>query len=382
MTATIWLLSAVSFVVVAIMTVSVPLLPVLAAEFQTSIGYAGIIVTAFALPYGAVQILLGPVGDKFGKLRVIAGSLALSTIFVLGSGAADSIEYLATMRFFSGLSMAGTIPLAMAYIADEVPYETRQLVIGRYINGVVLGHIAGGVLGGFAAEYLDWRHIFFLFAGLCLLFSFFLFNKSSVEKIQPGRISIRSTMSLYRSVLLIKKSRQVIITGTLEGVFIFGIFAYFGAYLRDSYDLGYGTVGLILGAYGLGGLFYAMVVPYLVRSLGELKMIGLGSFFLGMSFLSFGLIARWEFIVPLFFFAGFSFYVFHNTMQTHATEIAPDARGAGVSFWAFMLFFGQGFGVTIFGIFINNFGYKFTFSLAGCGIALLGWWFRSQLADR
>ena len=104
MTATIWLLSAVSFVVVAIMTVSVPLLPVLAAEFQTSIGYAGIIVTAFALPYGAVQILLGPVGDKFGKLRVIAGSLALSTIFVLGSGTADSIEYLATMRFFSGLS--------------------------------------------------------------------------------------------------------------------------------------------------------------------------------------------------------------------------------------------------------------------------------------
>ena len=382
MTATIWLLSAVSFVVVAIMTVSVPLLPVLAAEFQTSIGYAGIIVTAFALPYGAVQILLGPVGDKFGKLRVIAGSLALSTIFVLGSGTADSIEYLATMRFFSGLAMAGTIPLAMAYIADEVPYETRQLVIGRYINGVVLGHIAGGVLGGFAAEYLDWRHIFFLFAGLCLLFSFFLFNKSSVEKIQPGRISIRSTMSLYRSVLLIKKSRQVIITGTLEGVFIFGIFAYFGAYLRDSYDLGYGTVGLILGAYGLGGLFYAMVVPYLVRSLGELKMIGLGSFFLGMSFLSFGFIARWEFIVPVFFFAGFSFYVFHNTMQTHATEIAPDARGAGVSFWAFMLFFGQGFGVTIFGIFINNFGYKFTFSLAGCGIALLGWWFRSQLADR
>ena len=325
---------------------------------------------------------MGPVGDKFGKLRVIAGSLALSTIFVLGSGTADSIEYLATMRFFSGLSMAGTIPLAMAYIADEVPYETRQLVIGRYINGVVLGHIAGGVLGGFAAEYLDWRHIFFLFAGLCLLFSFFLFNKSSVEEIQPGRISIRSTMSLYRSVLLIKKSRQVIITGTLEGVFIFGIFAYFGAYLRDSYDLGYGTVGLILGAYGLGGLFYAMVVPYLVRSLGELKMIGLGSFFLGMSFLSFGFIERWEFIVPLFFFAGFSFYVFHNTMQTHATEIAPDARGAGVSFWAFMLFFGQGFGVTIFGILINNFGYKFTFSLAGCGIALLGWWFRSQLADR
>ena len=134
MTATIWLLSAVSFVVVAIMTVSVPLLPVLAAEFQTSIGYAGIIVTAFALPYGAVQILLGPVGDKFGKLRVIAGSLALSTIFVLGSGTADSIEYLATMRFFSGLSMAGTIPLAMAYIADEVPYETRQLVIDIIYN--------------------------------------------------------------------------------------------------------------------------------------------------------------------------------------------------------------------------------------------------------
>ena len=72
MTVTIWLLSAVSFAVVAIMTVSVPLLPVLAGEFDISIGYAGIVVTAFALPYGAVQILLGPIGDKFGKNIEIA----------------------------------------------------------------------------------------------------------------------------------------------------------------------------------------------------------------------------------------------------------------------------------------------------------------------
>jgi len=364
------------------MTVSVPLLPVVAEEFKVSVGYAGIIVTAFALPYGAVQIFLGPIGDRMGKIKVISGSLALSTLFVLGSGTANSIEYLATMRFLSGISMAGTIPLAMAYIADEVPYNVRQLVIGRYINGVVLGHIAGGVFGGLAAEYMDWRHIFFLFGGLCVFLSILLWSKSPKEAVRAEPIGFKSSLKLYQSVLRDRKSREVIITGTLEGWFIFGIFAYFGAYLREIFELSYGTVGLILGSYGVGGLVYTFVVPYVLKGLGEEKMIGYGSFILGGCFIFLGLLKHWQLIIPLFFLAGFSFYVFHNTMQTHATEISPDARGAGVSFWAFMLFFGQGIGVSLFGFLINWFGYQFSFMVAGLGIAALGSWFRRKLSIR
>ena len=70
------LLSAVAFTVVAVMTVTGPLLPLIATEFGRSVGQAGLIVTAFAVPYGAFQIVFGPIGDRYGKLRVIAIALA------------------------------------------------------------------------------------------------------------------------------------------------------------------------------------------------------------------------------------------------------------------------------------------------------------------
>ncbi|CAN0463941.1 unnamed protein product, partial [Phaeothamnion confervicola] len=131
----VFLLGAASFVVVAVMTVTGPLLPLIADDFGTSVGAAGIVVSAFAVPYGAFQIVFGPLGDRAGKLRVVAAALSVSTVFVLGSGMTGSLEELAVMRFLCGAAMAGTVPLAMAYIADEVPYATRRLVIGRYLNG-------------------------------------------------------------------------------------------------------------------------------------------------------------------------------------------------------------------------------------------------------
>ena len=111
---TILLLSIVSFIVVAVMTVTGPMLPLIADDFGTSIGGAGIIVSAFAVPYGACQIFFGPVGDRLGKLHVIALALGVSAIFVCASGFADSIEFLASMRFMCGVFMAATVPLALA----------------------------------------------------------------------------------------------------------------------------------------------------------------------------------------------------------------------------------------------------------------------------
>ena len=378
MTLTIWLLSAVSFVVVAVMTVTVPLLPLVAEEFRITVGHAGIIVAAFALPYGAIQLFMGPLGDKFGKKKVIGGSLLLSTFFVFGSGLSHSIEALATMRFFSGIAMAGTIPLAMAYIADEVPYSNRQLILGKYISGVISGHIAGGVLGGLAAEFMDWRHIFFLFSGLCFVFSILLLQsrgEGASKKLAQFREPLHR---MYWSMLADSDKRKIIITGTFEGMLIFGTFSYLGAFLKDSFDISFLSVGLILGMYGLGGIVYTATVSFLVPALGERKMIFAGSFFLGSCFLILFYITAVNIMFLLFFFMGFSFYLFHNTMQMKATQLSPDAQGVGVSFWAFMLFFGQGIGVFVFGILIDKFGYHPSFFFAGFSIILLGLWFQDS----
>lgn len=384
MNLTIVLLSTASFIVVAVMTVTGPLIPLVAEQFSESIGATGIIVTAFALPYGALQIVLGPLGDRLGKVRMVGMGVALSTVFVVGCGLAQSLDQLALMRFLCGACMAATIPLSMAYIADEVSFENRQPVIGRYINGLILGQIAGGVLGGIGGEYFDWRQIFFAFAVVCAVIGTLLVVRASREQPNKPAVVMQHTeiIALYAELWREAKSRDVIITGTLEGVFIFGVLAFLGAYLKQTYEVDYATVGLILGAFGLGGLIYAAAVFRIVRVLDERGMIITGGVILGCGYMSLLLVPAWWLSMPVLLVTGFGFYLIHNTMQTRATELSAHARGTAISLWVFMLFVGQGFGVYLFGKIIDRGGYAPVLIIGGIGIIAVALWFARRLKSR
>lgn len=378
----IFLLGAASFIVVAVMTVTGPLLPLLAAEFGVSVGRAGLIVTAFAVPYGAFQILFGPLGDRYGKLRVMSGALAAASVFTLACGGVATLSGLISARALCGLAMAGTVPLAMAWIADEVPYAGRQLVIGRYINGLVLGQIAGGSLGGIAAEYFDWRQIFYLFgAGAALVAA--CLARQAWRRGAPPHLPVAShpaaVLATYGALLRVRRSRDIIVVGTLEGGLVFGVLTYFGAFLRDTFALDYATIGLALGCYGLGGLIYSALVYRLVPLLGERRMILIGTLLLGGCYLVMPLVTTWWWMLPLFSVAGFGFYTFHNTLQTQATEMSVAARGTALSLWVFMMFSGQGLGVVLFGLAVDGVGYTSAFVAGGAAVIVLGLWCQQRM---
>ncbi|HEY1103544.1 MAG TPA: MFS transporter, partial [Burkholderiaceae bacterium] len=48
------------------------MLPRLAGDFALSLGDAALVITVFSVAYGFAQLLFGPMGDRFGKYRVIA----------------------------------------------------------------------------------------------------------------------------------------------------------------------------------------------------------------------------------------------------------------------------------------------------------------------
>jgi predicted MFS family arabinose efflux permease len=368
-----------SFLVVAVMNVTGPLLPVIAKDFSILVGEAGIVVTAFAVPYGLAQLFCGPIADRIGKLRVIAGSLTLSVMFVVGSGFSQSLTQLVTMRFLSGLAMAGTIPLAMAYIADEVPYESRQLVIGKYINGVIWGSIGGAFFGGIAVEYFEWRQVFFFLGFWCCLLCIVLWLHVRKEVLSSEPLAVGPVVHLYASLFREVSSRTAMIAITLEGFFVFGSMAYFGAYLRQVHHLDYSLIGLTLSAYGVGGLCYVASVNWLVPKLGERGLATAGGAVMAIALFVLAYAPSWWIAFVAFFFAGFGFYLIHNTMQTRATELSVHARGAAMSLWAFMLFMGQGVGVFVFGVLVDNYGYGTVFVIASLGMMSLGLWFQGRI---
>ena len=70
---------------------------------------------------------------------------------------------------------------------------------------------------------------------------------------------------------------------------------------------------------------------------------------------------------------GLGFYMLHNTLQTQATQMAPQARGGAVALFASVLFIGQSLGVSVVAVFMDGTSSWAVFSFAALGITLLGW---------
>src|SRR5262245_13435298 len=98
------------------------LLPQIASDFGVTVGAASIIVTVYAISHGTTQLFMGPIGDRFGKFRMVAIACALCSLTVLACGLAQSVTALTFARVASGLTAAWIIPLGMAFVGDAVPY--------------------------------------------------------------------------------------------------------------------------------------------------------------------------------------------------------------------------------------------------------------------
>ena len=138
-----------------------PLLPVFAHDFSISTGSAAAVITSFSIAYGLSQLFFGPVGDRFGKYRVIAWACVASALTASLCGLALDFEQLVGARLMAGATAAAIIPLSMAWIGDVVPYENRQPVLARFLIGQILGLSAGLLVGGYTADHLSWRVPFF-----------------------------------------------------------------------------------------------------------------------------------------------------------------------------------------------------------------------------
>jgi predicted MFS family arabinose efflux permease len=72
---------------------------------------------------------------------------------------------------------------------------------------------------------------------------------------------------------------------------------------------------------------------------------------------------------------GLGFYMLHNTLQTNATQMAPERRGAAVSAFAFCYFMGQSAGVATAGLLVGSIGTAGVILVSGPCVLLVALYF-------
>ncbi|MGI9500763.1 MAG: MFS transporter [Geminicoccaceae bacterium] len=378
------LLGIAAFASVASMRVADPLLPQIATEFDVSAGDAAVVGSAYAIAYAIGQFVYGPLGDRFGKLRLIAWMTVISAFTVSAAGFAGSLQSLGLVRLAGGATTAAIVPLAMAFIGDHVAYQNRQTMLARMLSGTIIGVILGQVFGGLIGEWLGWRAVFPMIGVVFLAIGVLLFVDLGKNRLPPPKlsrtISVSSLIQGYIGLSRRPWARIVILTVFIEAFFFYGGFTFIGADLHQRFALDYGTVGLFLGFMGLGGLAYAASVRKLVNRLGERGLSRIGGTLLAIGMAGMAVLPLA--MVPLgLFLLGLGLYMLHNTLQTNATQMAPDARGLAVSTFANALFLGQAAGITASGFLVDRYGFAPSYLIAATGLLLLGLTF-ARLLDR
>jgi predicted MFS family arabinose efflux permease len=382
------LLSFATFASMAAQRVCDAMLPELSREFSASLAEAARVISFFAVVYGLCQLFYGPLGDRLGKFRIVTwATLGCGAASVLSVFAA-SLDMLVLARMLVALGAAAIIPLSLAWIGDAVVYELRQETLARVGLGTTLGITGGQLLGGVFTDTLGWRWAFafmaLLFGGVGLLLwrdgrrqrSETPIARHPVPEVRPG--FVRQALQIVTG----RWSRIVLVVALIEGAAGFGVLAIWASHLHQVLGLSLSASGAIVALFGLGGMLYMDLARFLIPRLGEHGLARSGVMLLGISALVIAYTPVWWPTLPASLLAGFGFFMFHNTMQANATQMAPAARGTAVSLFASALFMGQSIGVLLAAGLVGRYGSAAVMVLGGAVLVCVGLFFARALQRR
>lgn len=350
------------------------LLPKLAAEFGVSLGTAAQVISLFATAYGLAQLFFGPVGDRFGKYRVIAWAALACAATALACAAAPDFDTLRIARALAGATAAAVIPLSMAWLGDVVAYEHRQPVLARFLIGQIVGLSAGVWLGGLAADQLSWRAPYLFLAALFVAVSgalFVLNRRLPLRARTMKRASgpaLRRVAAEFAGVFSLPWARVILGLVFLEGMCLYGPFAFIASHMHQVFGLSLSAAGAVVMLFGVGGFVFAVMSRRLVAILGEPGLIRWGGVFMCVALLAVGYAPTWGWALAGCLLLGLGYYMLHNTLQVNATQMAPDRRGAAVSAFASSFYLGQSVGVSLGGVWVEVIGTDSFLAIGAIGV--------------
>jgi len=122
----------------------------------------GFLGTAFFLVYLLTSPLFGWLGDRFGRLKLMAGGAVLWSVATSLTAWVSSYPWLLLTRGLVGVGEASFGTLAPAYMADRLPLERRSAALGVFYLAIPVGAALAYLAGGFLGSRLGWRPVFLL----------------------------------------------------------------------------------------------------------------------------------------------------------------------------------------------------------------------------
>lgn len=355
---------------VAIRTLD-PLTVALANDLGAPISSVVLLASAVSLPFALAQPILGPVGDQFGKARVLKIALWLSAASLALGALAPDYPSLFLARMLTGLAGAGIMPVGMAMIGDLYP-RGRQVAIARFVASAIIGQILGAVFAGVLAEHIGWRGVMWIC--FAIVFSVAIganallpAGKETPRTSAPG---VRAALATYRRIFRNPRAWACYSSVFVVGGLTFGFLPFVAPELEGRGGGGAREAGFIIAGMAAGSLMFSLFLPLMLRVASRPSLMVAGGLLAGAGFGAYSLGLHWSAQSGVFALVGLGFFMLHNSVQTEVAEIEPSARSSAFGMHAFSFFMGQSAGPLIWSGAISALGA--TGALVTIGAVLAG----------
>ncbi len=364
-----------------------PMIPQIALDLQRDPATVALLSTAFALPYAALQPVLGPLADMIGKTRLMTACIALLVVNAFIGAAAPNFDILLATRIGTGVAAGGIFPTSLAIAGDLVPVHRRQVAMSRLLAAGMLGNLLGTPIAGIVGDLLGWRSVIAIIGLMCMaIFVTALVGLRGAEIKNASVIDFGAAARGYRTIFANPLAKYCFGAVLLEGIFMMGIFPYVALLQRAGGETRAAIAGVVIAGFAIGGVIYSLLVSRLLARLGERGLMLVGAGFMACALLSMSLRAAWPVEAALFVVLGAGFYMFHGVVQIYATELAPASRGSAASLHSGSFTLGMAIGPIYFGLGLAHMGLTATLVLSSAVIILVGYVcaakLRRQRADR
>lgn len=307
-------LIAITGVAAMAMNIFLPSLSHMAEEFGTDYGVIQLSVALYLALTGAMQIVLGPLADRYGRRPVMLAAYGIFAVASLGCILSTDVVAFLVFRMMQATVYSGIV-LSRAIVRDTVTEDRAASMIGYLTMGMAVVPMVSPALGGLLDSTVGWRGSFWVLF-LCGSATMFLIWRD------VGETSVRAYASLgaqIRSYPELLKAPRFWGYGVAQAAGAGTYFTYLGGAPfvgAQVFGLTPATLGILFGATSVGYVSGSFISGRLSWRVGVLRMVIAGT-----------LTTTAALVVSLALFAA--------------------GMGSAATFFGLTIFVGTGYGMTL-----------------------------------
>ncbi len=338
-----FLLSGMTFFTNGDIFLSAPLLVSIGNDLNITIASAALSVTTYMGAFAFFNLFIGPLGDRFGRTRIVILCSFGTSIFSCLCFFVDTLPSLLIFRAFNGAFAAGIMPVSVAIIGSVFDEDQRQKAVALMIGIMILGGASASVIGGGLSFFLSWKSVYLVYGLGELIISFMLLFMLERQKGASRQLNV---FRMYSEVLKSKPALCCLFLIGLSGLIVAGSFSFTGELVRVATGLNLFEIGIVLSCFGIGGIVSSWISGYMDRfSIVTRCMIaGLTG---GISIYCLSCTTSVPVFAIALFLWGVTFVSIHSSYISVAQDLLPELRGTVMALMSFSRLAGGTIGTLI-----------------------------------